>query len=160
MQSSFMSHPTILWNHIGISEGSIPRDLQLGHDPSLGDPMPDITALAVGRKQLRFVSCHRISNTELLPPILCHIIKGRLNVLCFSAGQTLSLFARNSSYLCQRVVTMTCREWQRAQTRWAFSSSVSACANQLLCGTSSAMTRADLVGTTLEGTETFVSKTT
>ena len=36
--------------------------------------------------------------------------------------------------------------------------SVSAGAIELLCGTSSAMTRADLVGTTLKGTVTFVSR--
>jgi hypothetical protein len=139
---------------------SIPRDLQLGHDPSLGGPMPDITALAVGRKQLRFaiLSPDRKHRTASSHPLSHHQEQTQLIVLqCRS----------NIVSVCEELIVLLPARRYNDRSRVAesaksmgISPSVSAYANQLLCGTLSAMTRADLVGTTLESTETFVSKTT
>ena len=64
-------------------------------------------------------------------------------------------------YCCQRVVTVTCRvrRSDKATRQWtSHFLSAHERARRLLCATTTATTRADLVGTTLKGTETFVSR--
>ncbi|KAH8663463.1 hypothetical protein BGZ60DRAFT_68048 [Tricladium varicosporioides] len=119
---------------------------------------PDMTGPLVGRAPVRFAFCHRLANTENASSLLLsHLLRAEFSISSLSCapGQTMLPFAPVHRSVASAKVTIGARtpeqqkehpiSCQRIEKRW-------------LCGTSTAMTRADLVGTTLKGTETFVSR--
>lgn len=156
-----MSHPTFRGTLLcTYHKWTIPRDLDIGHDPSLGDPIPGQHRVCRWSKPtaLRFfVTGSQTQNCFL--PSYCHITQRRNIELYCNAGQTMSLFATialpctSASALLQRSIATS----MKAQRRWT--SQIPSVYEQLktLCDTSSAMTRADLLSPILIGTETFVS---
>jgi hypothetical protein len=146
--------------------------------------MPDITAsphLSLAKPSASPSYCHHHSYSSpslspdckhkncFLPSSVTSLQRENIlqSHLYCPAGQTMSLLALfaqgscHSLYCCQRVVTVTCRVRRndKATRRWtSHFPSAHERARRLLCATTTAMTRADLVGTTLKGTETFVSR--
>jgi hypothetical protein len=80
-----------------------PRDRRTGHDPSVGAPMPGHDrAWPLVQTQRASPSCHRVANTELLPPFTvtsrCAGSFSAFHLRCAaSAYQTMALFASSSS---------------------------------------------------------------
>lgn len=106
-----------------VTVAPFPRDLKIGHDPSLGAPMPGITAprrgRTVGQNPVRFVLLSPGRKHPNCSPLHCHLALCRLftHLCCTaSADQTMSLFAsypeapvQLCTVLRQRVATMTFR---------------------------------------------------
>lgn len=102
-------------------KGFIPRDLGLGHDPSLRAPMPGITAPVVGRDALRFalLSPDRKHRTAPSHPLSHHQVQDCC-IAARSSSNNVSVCEETVPLCCRpRAVTVTCRPWQRAQSRRA-----------------------------------------
>jgi hypothetical protein len=130
-------------------------------DPSLSRTLLGQYAAALlrSRRWLKFVALHepvsRSQTQHILPFHVTSLHRGKLNCRAMHAKQFLCLPA-DAILRCQWFVTMTARRIAKPQSH---SRSLNAqLDNRLLCNTSSATTRADLLESTLKCTKTFVSR--